>query len=162
MGLSIARVRRELPGQLRSFLGNVPHGAGGFVVSAPSAAGLRDHRGRSGVMILAVMTRGTLPPGFNEIGAPSTVADDAFAGWVILGPTIAGWRDLDLPTRPVRALRNGTLAGENRGQDALGDPCQALVGLAQDRAVRGTGPNPARSRSPARASPRSRSIPAIA
>jgi 2-keto-4-pentenoate hydratase len=77
--------------------------------------------------------------GFNEIGAPSTVADDAFAGWVILGPTVAGWRDLDLPTRPVRALRNGTLAGENRGQDALGDPCQALVWLAQDRAIRGTG-----------------------
>jgi hypothetical protein len=60
MGLSIARVHREIPGHLRSFLGNVPHGAGRFVLSAPSAARLRNHRGRSGVLILAVMTRSTL------------------------------------------------------------------------------------------------------
>lgn len=76
---------------------------------------------------------------FADVGAPSTVADDAFAGWVILGPTVANWRDLDLPSRPVRAIRNGTLAGENRGNDALGDPCHALAWLAQDRAMRGDG-----------------------
>lgn len=76
---------------------------------------------------------------FSDVGAPCTVADDSFAGWVILGPQVAGWRNLDLPSRAVRALRDGTLAAENRGQDALGDPIQALLWLAQDRAKRGDG-----------------------
>jgi 2-keto-4-pentenoate hydratase len=76
---------------------------------------------------------------FTEAGAPGTVADDAFAGWVVLGPTVADWRSLDLSARAVRVIRNGRIAGENSGGDALGEPCQALLWLAQDQAKRGQG-----------------------
>ncbi|MEX0807666.1 MAG: fumarylacetoacetate hydrolase family protein [Dongiaceae bacterium] len=76
---------------------------------------------------------------FADVGAPSTVADDAFAGWVILGPKIAEWRGLDLTSRPARVIRNGMIAGEGRGGDALGDPRQALLWLANDRAARENG-----------------------
>lgn len=76
--------------------------------------------------------------GFAEIGAPGTLADDAFAAWLVLGAPVSGWRDLDLPARTVRAIRNGRTVGEGRGADSL-DPRQALAWLAQDRARRGDG-----------------------
>ncbi|HKF60639.1 MAG TPA: fumarylacetoacetate hydrolase family protein, partial [Dongiaceae bacterium] len=76
---------------------------------------------------------------FAEIGAPSIAADDAFAAWFILGPQVAGWRSLDLPAQPVRAIRNGKPAGEGSGANALGDPQAALTWLVNERAKRGRG-----------------------
>ena len=76
---------------------------------------------------------------FAEIGPPSIVADDAFASWYILGPQILDWRGLDLPTQPVRAIRNGAPAGEGSGANALGDPRLALTWLVNERAKRGSG-----------------------
>jgi 2-keto-4-pentenoate hydratase len=76
---------------------------------------------------------------FAEVGPPSIAADDAFAGWFILGPRIADWRGLDLPARTVRAFRNGAPAGEGRGAEALGDPRAALTWLVNERAGRGGG-----------------------
>lgn len=76
---------------------------------------------------------------FTEMGAPGMAADDAFAGWFILGPKVAAWRDLDLPVRVVRAIRNGRIAGEGRCGNTLGDPRRQLLWLAQDQAKRGEG-----------------------
>jgi len=76
---------------------------------------------------------------FAEMDAAAMVADGGFAGWFVLGPTVANWRDLDLATRPVRALRNGAPAGAGRAADTLGDPRRQLHWLAQDRARRGDG-----------------------
>lgn len=73
-----------------------------------------------------------------EMDAPGTVADDGFAGWFILGPKVAAWRDLDLPARAVRAIRNGRTAAEGPIK-ALAEPSQMLFWLAQDRAKRGDG-----------------------
>lgn len=71
--------------------------------------------------------------------APGMVADDAFAGWFILGPKLAGWRGLDLPQRTVRAVCNGRIASEGHSAETLGDPRQQLFWLAQDQARRGEG-----------------------
>jgi 2-keto-4-pentenoate hydratase len=76
---------------------------------------------------------------FAAVGAPSILADDAYAGWFVLGPEVAAWRGLDLSRQPVRALRNGQPAGTGHGADALGDPRRALTWLANDRAARGIG-----------------------
>jgi 2-keto-4-pentenoate hydratase len=76
---------------------------------------------------------------FAEIGPAQIAADDAFAAWFVLGPEVADWRGLDLPSQPVRVLRNGAPAGEGRGANALGDPRLALTWLANERAKRGGG-----------------------
>lgn len=76
---------------------------------------------------------------FDTIGAPQTAADDAFASWFLLGPRISHWSDLDLPRQPVRVLRNGSLAAEGSGANALGDPRLALTWLANHLSRRGIG-----------------------
>jgi 2-keto-4-pentenoate hydratase len=76
---------------------------------------------------------------FAEIGPAQIVADDAFAAWFLLGPQVHHWRHLDLSVQQVRALRNGALAAEGIGADALGDPRIALTWLANHLAQRGIG-----------------------
>lgn len=76
---------------------------------------------------------------FAHIGAPQIVADDAFASWFLLGPRISNWSDLDLPRQAVRVIRNGTIAAEGSGANALGDPRLALTWLANHLSQRGIG-----------------------
>jgi 2-keto-4-pentenoate hydratase len=76
---------------------------------------------------------------FAEVGPASIVADDAFAGWFVLGRRIEDWRSLDLRTLPVRARLNGKPVGEGSGANVLGDPRRALTWIANDRARRGSG-----------------------
>jgi 2-keto-4-pentenoate hydratase len=76
---------------------------------------------------------------FAEAGPAQIVADDAFAAWFVLGPEVAEWRDIDLPRQPVRMMRNGVVAGEGHGANALGDPRIALAWLANERSKRGGG-----------------------
>jgi len=76
---------------------------------------------------------------FAEAGPAQIVADDAFAAWFILGPEVSDWRRIDLPSQPVRMLRNGGVAGQGQGADALGDPRIALTWLANERSKRGDG-----------------------
>jgi 2-keto-4-pentenoate hydratase len=72
-----------------------------------------------------------------EMGAADMVADDGFAGWFVLGPSVKDWRNLDLAVQPVRALRNGELASQGTSAATLGDPRRQLCWLARDRARRG-------------------------
>jgi 2-keto-4-pentenoate hydratase len=76
---------------------------------------------------------------FAEMGAAQIAADDAFAAWFILGPRVANWRTVDLSRHPVRAIKNGAIAGEGSGANVLGDPRVALTWLANDRSKRGGG-----------------------
>lgn len=79
---------------------------------------------------------------FAEIGPAQIIADDAFAAWFVLGPQVRDWRQLDLPTQKVRVHKNGTLAIEGTGAEALGDPRIALTWLANHLAQRGIGLQP--------------------
>ncbi len=76
---------------------------------------------------------------FAEIGPAQIAADDAFAAWFVLGPKISDWRDLDLPGQRVRLWRNGMIAAEGMGANALGDPILALTWLANHLSGRGLG-----------------------
>jgi 2-keto-4-pentenoate hydratase len=79
---------------------------------------------------------------FAEIGPAQIVADDAFAAWFVPGPEVRDWRRLDLSAQKVRVHKNGTLAVEGSGAEALGDPRIALTWLANHLAQRGIGLKP--------------------
>lgn len=74
---------------------------------------------------------------FERAGAPQLVADDACAGFFVLGPEIEGWRTLDLPSQAVAIRSDDGHVHEGRGANALGDPRLALAWLVNDRAGRG-------------------------
>jgi 2-keto-4-pentenoate hydratase len=76
---------------------------------------------------------------FDTVGPAQIAADDAFASWFVLGPKVADWAKLDLPNQPVRVSKNGMIAAEGKGANALGDPRLALTWLANERAKRGGG-----------------------
>ena len=76
---------------------------------------------------------------FDGIGPAQIAADDAFAAWFILGPVVKNWAGLNLPDQPVRVFKNGKVAAEGKGSNALGDPQLALTWLANERAKRGSG-----------------------
>jgi 2-keto-4-pentenoate hydratase len=74
---------------------------------------------------------------FDNIGPAQIAADDAFASWFVLGPKVADWARRDLPKQTVRVFKNGAVAAEGTGANALGDPSVALTWLANERAKRG-------------------------
>ena len=74
---------------------------------------------------------------FDNIGPAQIAADDAFAAWFVLGPKVADWAARDLPNQSVRVFKNGVVAAEGTGSNALGDPSLALTWLANERAKRG-------------------------
>jgi 2-keto-4-pentenoate hydratase len=76
---------------------------------------------------------------FDSIGPAQIAADDAFASWFVLGGKVEDWAALDLPNQPVRVFKNGAIAAEGKGANALGDPSLALTWLANERAKRGPG-----------------------
>jgi 2-keto-4-pentenoate hydratase len=76
---------------------------------------------------------------FDTIGPAQIAADDAFASWFVLGPKVINWAKLDLPNQAVRVSKNGAVAAEGKGANALGDPRLALTWLANERVKRGGG-----------------------
>jgi 2-keto-4-pentenoate hydratase len=76
---------------------------------------------------------------FAEIGPAQIAADDAFASWFLLGSEVRDWRQLDLSRQAVRALKNGVVAADGVGANALGNPRIALTWLANHLAQRGIG-----------------------
>jgi 2-keto-4-pentenoate hydratase len=76
---------------------------------------------------------------FADAGPAQIVADDAFASWFLLGAEVRDWRRLDLSKQQVRATKNGSLAAEGVGANALGDPRIALTWIANHLARRGIG-----------------------
>ncbi len=76
---------------------------------------------------------------FRECGPPTLIADDFFGAGCVLGPAVAGWRDLDLAAVAGRLVVNGDEIGQGHGADALGHPLAALAWLANGLAARGVG-----------------------
>jgi 2-keto-4-pentenoate hydratase len=70
-------------------------------------------------------------------GMAQLAADDACAGYFVLGPEAEGWRELDLSVHPVSFSRNGTVGVTGSGGNVLGDPRVALAWLASHEHAEG-------------------------
>jgi 2-keto-4-pentenoate hydratase len=70
-------------------------------------------------------------------GAAQLAADDACAGYFVLGPEATSWRELDLPGHPVHFSKNGRLVATGCGANVLGDPRVALQWLASHEHAEG-------------------------
>lgn len=70
---------------------------------------------------------------FTKVGAAQLIADNACANYFVLGPaTTVSWREINLVEHTATAHVNGSLAGEGRGENVLGDPRVALSWLANE------------------------------
>ena len=77
---------------------------------------------------------------FARVGAPQLIADNACAGWFILGEaTAASWRTRDLVSHEVTMRRNGSMARTGTGANVLGNPWTALTWIANELSRYGTG-----------------------
>jgi 2-keto-4-pentenoate hydratase len=75
---------------------------------------------------------------FASAGAPQLLADDACAGFFVLGPAVPDWRSLDLPRQPAAIAREDDgRSHEGSGANVLGDPVAGLVWLVNDCRSRG-------------------------
>jgi len=73
---------------------------------------------------------------YPRVSAPQLLADFMCVGQYIVGPEL----DLELSELPdveIVVFRNGTEEARGRGEDILGDPCDALVWLANELAKHG-------------------------
>ena len=69
----------------------------------------------------------------------SVIADNGTDGALVYGKGVESWRDLDLAEMLVSLKVNGRTEREGRGRNALGDPVEAFVWLANARARDGEG-----------------------
>lgn len=76
---------------------------------------------------------------FRAGGAPQLIADDACARYVVLGAPCTSWDPDALADHPVTVLVNGAEAARGNGGNVLGNPCNALVWLANALAPAGFG-----------------------
>jgi 2-keto-4-pentenoate hydratase len=77
---------------------------------------------------------------FARVGAPQLIADNACAGWFILGAaTTASWRTRELATHEVTMRRHGTSARTGTGANVLGNPWTALTWIANELSRYGPG-----------------------
>jgi 2-keto-4-pentenoate hydratase len=60
-------------------------------------------------------------------------------GFVALGPPTADWDPGELPGHRGVMLRDGEEVAAGIGADVLGDPCEAMVWLANELRARGLG-----------------------
>ena len=74
---------------------------------------------------------------FRAVPAASLIADDFFNAGAVLGEPLKDWQGLDLPSIAGRMSVDGTIAGEGKGADILGDPMGALAWLANLRLEQG-------------------------
>lgn len=77
---------------------------------------------------------------FTAAGGAQLAADDACAGWFMLGPpTDAQWRHMDLAAHAASLSINGREISAGHGADVLGGPLTALAWLANSHGNRGCG-----------------------
>lgn len=67
------------------------------------------------------------------------MADNGTDGPLVLGPAVERWRDVDRPDIPVTLTVNGRIVRKGRGGNALGDPLNVMVWLANRRSREGGG-----------------------
>ena len=76
---------------------------------------------------------------WRDAGMPQLVADNAVAALLVMGSPARDWRGLDLSRQSVTIKVNGEAVDEGSGANVLGDPCNALVWLANELSARGLG-----------------------
>ena len=76
-------------------------------------------------------------PTLNAIGPLAVVCDHGNNAGVIVGPEIAGWRDLPDATLTSRMIIDGEIVGEGTAASVPGGPIGAIVWLAEHLAGRG-------------------------
>ena len=76
-------------------------------------------------------------PTLNDIGPLAVVCDHGNNAGVVLGPEIAGWRDLPDPVMTSRMTIDGTLVGEGSAATVPAGPIGAVAWLAGHLAGRG-------------------------
>jgi len=71
---------------------------------------------------------------YESAGAAQLIADNACAGYFVLGPavTLENWRVVDLAQHRVGVYVNGKIARQGIGENVLGDPRIALTWLANE------------------------------
>jgi 2-keto-4-pentenoate hydratase len=74
---------------------------------------------------------------FPDVGIPSLVADAMCAAFLVVGTSAAHWRLDELRSVEVIMRRNGVQVSAGSGAAVLGDPCRALVWLANELRSRG-------------------------
>jgi 2-oxo-3-hexenedioate decarboxylase/2-keto-4-pentenoate hydratase len=76
---------------------------------------------------------------YRALDVATLIADDFFNAGCVLGPPVAGWRELDLPEVTGVTRLNGVEAGRGEGRAVMGHPFEALAWLANLRAGLGLG-----------------------
>jgi 2-keto-4-pentenoate hydratase len=77
---------------------------------------------------------------FAAAGGAQLAADNACAGWFMLGDAAAAdWRAMDLAAHPVSLIINARQVSAGHGADVLGGPLLALAWLANSHRLRGCG-----------------------
>ncbi len=74
---------------------------------------------------------------FINAGPGQLLADNACAGYFVLGPEVSSWRKKNLSEVKVEGFSDGKLYSKGSGKDAYGGPLKALTWLANDAAQRG-------------------------
>lgn len=71
------------------------------------------------------------------IGIVPTVTDNGVHACFVLGPEVSDWQNVDRPSIPLSASVNGETVADGIGSNALNDPLNALVWLANATTRRG-------------------------
>jgi 2-keto-4-pentenoate hydratase len=74
---------------------------------------------------------------FPGVGVPSLVADAMCAAFLVVGAPVPAWGPEELRSLAVVVRRNGVEVSTGSGAAVLGDPCDALVWLANELRSRG-------------------------
>jgi 2-keto-4-pentenoate hydratase len=93
----------------------------------------------TGPLLPAIEVPDTRFDDFMAVGLPSLVADDMCGGHVVPGLPVSGWDPDQLPGHGAVMLRNGEEVTAGTGANVLGDPCEAMVWLANELRTRGLG-----------------------
>ncbi|MFN0314513.1 MAG: 2-keto-4-pentenoate hydratase [Burkholderiales bacterium] len=66
-------------------------------------------------------------------GAMGMVADQGYAGRIVLGPEIRDWQNCDLSAQSVAVAINGLIVAQGKTARAMGNPIEAVLWLANAR-----------------------------
>jgi 2-keto-4-pentenoate hydratase len=92
-----------------------------------------------GALLPAIEVPDTRFDDFMAVGLPSLVADGMCAGHVVIGAPAASWDLAQLPGHRAVMRRDGEEVAAGTGADVLGDPCEAMVWLANELRENGLG-----------------------
>ncbi|MEN3285618.1 MAG: 2-keto-4-pentenoate hydratase [Solirubrobacteraceae bacterium] len=92
-----------------------------------------------GALLPAIEVPDTRFDDFMAVGLPSLVADAMCGGHVVIGAPAASWDPAQLLGHRAVMRRDGEEVAAGTGADVLGDPCEAMVWLANELRENGVG-----------------------